>query len=361
MKNRFYLLILLVFSFVLSDCSEFSQRTVQPSNQEKIFKLLNGIRDKADVEGYGMLEYELYDVPGNESSDFQTFIRSYLQTLDEYVFVRANNYWIEDNTVLSKNVKTIMTNNKRNLSTTQILNHDGSMSFIFNCLNSNGKYEYYTILAYKKNMSVSQKTTVNPVRHDFAEAYIRQGWLYYWKEDYDKAITNFTEAIRLDPEKKETYSIRGWAYYWKKEYDQAITDFSELIRLDPNQADTYYSRGESYFLKEDFDRAIVDYTKAIKLDPNRADTYFSRGWAYYMKNDFDRAIVNYTESIRLDPKGTGKYLSRGFAYYERNNRGDLERAIADYEAALRINPDDTLIKQYHEDARQKLQSQEEQR
>jgi tetratricopeptide (TPR) repeat protein len=380
---------LVLFCLAWSSCSKLSQQSVQAPNQENIFELLNGIRDKTDVEDFGILEYELYDVPGSVSSDFQAFIRSYTQIFEEYMFDQSSKYWIEDNTELSTNVKTLMTNHKRNLSTTQILNPDGSTSFYFNCLNSNGKYETYIIHAYKKGMSYTPKTTENSVIHNFAEAYIRRGWTYYWKEDYDRAIADFTEVIRLDPKNTEAYSTRGWAHYFKEDYDQAITDFTEVIRLDPKNVEAYIRRGQAYYLKEDYEQAIADYTKTIRLYPKFAEAYIRRGWVYHLKEDYNRAITNYTEVIRLNPKSAEAYIWRGRAYYwkenydqaiadcteairldpndawayssradsyyNRNNRGDLDRAVADYEAALRIDPDDTFIRQNLEDTRRELQ------
>jgi hypothetical protein len=156
MKTRFFLLVLLALGLILADCSKFSQRTEKPANQLNLVEQLNGIKAKANVEGFGILEYELYDVPGNESIAFQVFIRMYTKTLEEeYVFDQESEYWIEDNTVLSINVKTIMTNHNRNLSTTHFLNLDGSTTFVFNFLKSNGKYEFYSIDAYKKESSSS--------------------------------------------------------------------------------------------------------------------------------------------------------------------------------------------------------------
>jgi hypothetical protein len=108
MKNKFFVLVLLAFGFVLTGCRP-SQESVQMQNQINPVELLNGIRDKADVEGYGILEYELYDVPGNESSDFKTFVRSYTQIFEEYEFDHDNHFWLENNTRLSENVKKIMT------------------------------------------------------------------------------------------------------------------------------------------------------------------------------------------------------------------------------------------------------------
>jgi len=143
--------LLLVFIIILPVWEyQLSQQSVQTPNQGNPIETFNGIRDKADVEGYGILEYELYDVPGNESSDCKAFIQSYTQMLEEYVFDQSSKDWLEDNTALSENVKTMMDKHKRNLSITRLLYRDGYTTFIFNFLNDKGKYEFYSIDAYKR-------------------------------------------------------------------------------------------------------------------------------------------------------------------------------------------------------------------
>ena len=138
--------LLLNFALFVPD---FLQLSEQGPNQADPIELFNGIKDKTNIEGWGMLEYELYDVTGNEFSDFQAFIQRYTQMLDEYEFDQSSSYWEEDNTALSINVKALMLNHKRNLSTTRLLNPDGSTTFIFNFFNSHGKYKFYSIVAYK--------------------------------------------------------------------------------------------------------------------------------------------------------------------------------------------------------------------
>jgi tetratricopeptide (TPR) repeat protein len=56
----------------------------------------------------------------------------------------------------------------------------------------------------------------------------------------------------------------------KSDYDRAIADYSQAIRLNPNSGGAFFLRALSYSQKGDFDRAIQDYTKAIMLDPKLA-------------------------------------------------------------------------------------------
>ena len=182
----------------------------------------------------------------------------------------------------------------------------------------------------------------------YSDAYLGRGIVYYYKKDYDRAITDYTQAIRLDPNYAVAYCNRGAAYDRKGDNDLAIADYTQSIRLDPNYAVAYYNRGQVYYDKKDNDRAIADYTHAIRIDPNYADAYYNRGTAYYYKKDYDLAIADYTQAIRIDPNYAFAYNNRGVTYKDKK---DYDRAIADYEAALRIDPNYSLTKSNLEEAR----------
>ena len=181
-------------------------------------------------------------------------------------------------------------------------------------------------------------------------ALIRQGIEKIERGDYDGAIADYTQAIRLDPNNANAYGNRGIAYGEKGDYDRAIADYNQAIRLDPNDPAAYYNRGIAYRRNGDYDRAIADYTQAIRLDPNDPAAYYFRGAAYNRKGDYDHAIADYTEVIRLDPNEAGGYYNRGTAY---SRKGDYDRAIADFEAALRINPNNADARRDLESVRQR--------
>ena len=95
-----------------------------------------------------------------------------------------------------------------------------------------------------------------------------------------------------------TYN-RGYAWTVKKDYDKAITDYNEAIRLDPNLCSRLRQPGRAWDDTKDYDKAIADYNEAIRLDPTYAGAYYDRGNAWRNKKNFDKAIADYNEVIRL--------------------------------------------------------------
>jgi tetratricopeptide (TPR) repeat protein len=185
------------------------------------------------------------------------------------------------------------------------------------------------------DQAITQYTEAIKLYPRYAGAYAGRGRAYDRKGDYDRAMADAGEALSIDPNIALAYNVRGNAYLNKKDYDRAIADYSAAIRIDPNYTPAYNNRGNAYLNKKDYDRAIADYSAAIRIDPNYANTYNDRGVAYQNKEDYDRAIADYSEALRIDPNHAFAYNNRGNAY---QNKEDYDRAIVDYTEAIRIDP-----------------------
>jgi len=94
---------------------------------------------------------------------------------------------------------------------------------------------------------------------------------------------------------------RGLAALDQKDYDNAIAEFTEAIKLNPNNAVFYFNSGIAYYQKNDYDNAIANFTKAIQLNPNDADVYAYRGYAYFRIKDKDSALADANSAKRIDP------------------------------------------------------------
>jgi Flp pilus assembly protein TadD len=164
------------------------------------------------------------------------------------------------------------------------------------------------------------------------EAYAR-GCTYAYNGDYDRAIEEFTNTLRLTPDYDSAYGSRGYVYLIKDDYDRAITDYNEAIHLNPKSDVAYNNRGWAYALKSNYDQAIEDASESLRLNSS-AEAYHTRGYAYLRKGDYDRAIEDFSESIWLDSNQAHAYNDRGEAYA---GKGDYDRAIEDFQKALQID------------------------
>lgn len=100
------------------------------------------------------------------------------------------------------------------------------------------------------------------------------------KDDLSLALTHFNETLDRDPKDYE-YDKRGIAYRKKGEYDKAIDDFTEALRLNPKFLSAHAHRGNAHFDKKDYDKALADYGEAYRLDPQDPHDYYVYGLYYY--------------------------------------------------------------------------------
>lgn len=174
----------------------------------------------------------------------------------------------------------------------------------------------------------------------------------------DKIIKELDETIRIDPENPKSYYKRGKHYedIWRRldqegDYDRAIADYTEAIRLDPGYTMAYIYRGFAYHRKGDYNRAIADGIKAICFDPRRGagrhliekgiSELQVRGYQYAEKGEYELAIKDFSGIIKLDSddtvvyvyEKTAAYINRGYAYYK---KGEYEKAIADFDKVIQL-------------------------
>lgn len=160
------------------------------------------------------------------------------------------------------------------------------------------------------------------------------------KEDAKKAITLLTKAVEQDPSYKLALELRASIYELQGMYKEEITDLTTLITMDSTYAGYYKTRANAYKLKSELEKAISDYTKAYALDTSMIECIYQRGKIYgdyfsskkYQKalDDFDFCISHATISVKADA-----YVGRGRVY---ENQEEFEKAISDYNTALKVNP-----------------------
>jgi tetratricopeptide (TPR) repeat protein len=171
----------------------------------------------------------------------------------------------------------------------------------------------------------------------FAAAYIIRGEIRLKTNELDKAIADLDAAVRLDPHGR-AYNVRGLIRARKKEYDKAIYDYSEAIALDPEDARSYYGRGYVWAAKKDYEKAIIDFNSAIRHDALFAAAYVARAHVHSTQKSYDLAIADFDDAIRLDPTGASAHTGRAYAWSQKKH---YEKAVADYNEAIRLDSQDS--------------------
>ena len=71
------------------------------------------------------------------------------------------------------------------------------------------------------------------------------------------------------------------------------------------------------------------------MNPNSALAFNNRGYVYALEGNYDRAIEDYDRALRLDPDSSLIWNNRGLAWHR---KGQDDRAIQDFDRAIRLNP-----------------------
>ncbi len=199
------------------------------------------------------------------------------------------------------------------------------------------------------------------------EAYFNRANSYLFLQEYDKAIDDLNQAIRMKPDYSEAYNDRGVAHEKKGLMDNALEDYlkafaidnknylacfncaklygntgeyatsldyiNKTIKLNDKYAPAYNVRGILLAHLEKTDEAFEDFSKAIEIDSNFAEAYNNRGSVYYNKGQMDKAIADYTKAAEIAPGFAEAFNNRGAAYIA---VGETEKACSDFTIAAQI-------------------------
>jgi lipoprotein NlpI len=146
-------------------------------------------------------------------------------------------------------------------------------------------------------------------------AYLFRGYLNLARQNFDRAMADYDESIRRDPQNRPSLSDRPRAA--ERHEARAAPENDNALREDRPDAAALVARAHAHVAKGDWSRAIADLDQALKLDstsPLAVDAFATRATARYMTSDFAGAIADCDAALKLNPRHEQALKMRSFAH-----------------------------------------------
>ena len=167
--------------------------------------------------------------------------------------------------------------------------------------------------------------------------YIR-GFIYRSMGKYAEAEADFTHALEFSPENKAYLMNRADVRSLQEKYQEAKEDVDLLLAREPHAADLHFEMGRILLADKDTAGAEASFSNVVKYAPYEPAGWSARGFLRMSQNhlhDYRNALADYDEAIQLAPDNLQCYYNRGTL---RNELGDYNNALADFDKVLEIDP-----------------------
>lgn len=110
------------------------------------------------------------------------------------------------------------------------------------------------------------------------------------------------ESIVPDDDKFQEYFYESLQQKGIENYDRAIIELENCLRLKPNEAAVYAEMGKNYFALKKYDQSYSSFEKAAQIDPKNKWYWAGMYEVNYKTKNFSQAIITVSKLVELDPK-----------------------------------------------------------
>ncbi|MBM5800293.1 MAG: serine protease [Cyanobacteria bacterium K_DeepCast_35m_m2_023] len=144
------------------------------------------------------------------------------------------------------------------------------------------------------------------------------------------------ELISCDPQDSSHHASRGLIRMQMKNYNEALVDFDNAIRLSAKNAKLFLNRGNALFRLGRSDEAIDAYSTALQLNPNWPLALLSRAQAHASQDNLKKAALDLNQAEQLEPHNG--LITLEIAELERR-QGNYSKAFDAANRAIELMPD----------------------
>jgi clan AA aspartic protease (TIGR02281 family) len=152
---------------------------------------------------------------------------------------------------------------------------------------------YEGIEDYKKALS-----DLNDVLKNYDESiflskdvlFAKRGRIYESADRYDDALSDYTAALKINPENIDILFDRANLYCALKNYPAADADFKQILKIDKDNTHAATGLASNMIARGQIEEAIKELDRLEKIDYSNPTIYEYRAKAYATKEDFRKAV-----------------------------------------------------------------------
>jgi Flp pilus assembly protein TadD len=163
------------------------------------------------------------------------------------------------------------------------------------------------------------------------------GNVFLKREQLGNAITEFQQAVQLNPCYADAHNDLGTALCQYGRVDDGITEIQKALQLVPDNPAYHSNLGNALLQNGRREEAIAQYQAALQIKPDDAKARNNLANALLQQGKAEEAIAQYQITLQIDPGYAEGHYNLGNVF---SQQGRLDDAITHFQKALQINPGD---------------------
>ena len=147
---------------------------------------------------------------------------------------------------------------------------------------------------------------------------------------------------KVSPNSHQNHNNLGDLYYRKQDYNRAIAEFQEAIRLKPNYGDAFHNMANVYHVLGNDAEAAKHYETALTFNQNIWQSHLNLAVIYYQTGRADLSLPHMEKVVELKP-GEPEYRANLAGMYM--GIGNNEKARSEFEKVLMADPTNEKARQ----------------
>ena len=210
--------------------------------------------------------------------------------------------------------------------------------------------ERYSILAfYAENIehdfdkAIANMEILKRLYPDDPVIHNNLGWYHQQNGQYELALPEYKQAVRVNPHMILTYSGILWIY---GEYignaDSVDVWAKKMVADNPDSPWAYYYMASAWLFRDSIEKSIECHQKARELSPGLMINNYRLGHTYMDSGRYDEAIEVFEEILAIDPEEYSAYYNLGCCHEALGNQPDARACFLKF----RKNAEEKWLKHY---------------